>query len=874
MITVGRGAKSLPRTQVGVVHLRHATRALLVVCLLAMVAPIEAIGGSLGPGDVTELELKTSSRTDSAAFSTTGQGLWGSSSRPTDVSVDLLSRDTAKWNITSKRYNPTKGFTHWVSGATKDAANWFCDPDPKWSCSIGADLNASTNGWVEIGAGLGGFTGGSADLRYSVNRTMDYPAANTFWHGDTVSIESAWTPGSDSKLVLTPLTYDPQLEFGADLGARLTGSVDYAVGSRSFSVGGNLSDLVPTETTLGLSDTEIIQELLADPKIAPHIEEYIGLKSFVMRGPKGTAVTSGPMDAVGALKVNATDKFVNLDVDVDTLLMFIKDLRSIKKLKDGNDPDKYTKIAKKLKGMGGGLTKNVGVGPISAELVIADIDTLLSLTSNQTLEFGPEVKVRYDFDHDVILDGKATRSITRLAGQSVAVTFPGGLEDPITVTPTLLVTGSVKQKYRVLANHNTEIIAGKGHVAVSSQEIWPAFTVFAYPTAYFCGGCIPVTGGCLGHYNYDDVRVPAFRIPGIPVGTWGYGPALGPWNPGKFEGDVAGGTPLAGALASTVPISFNKQLASFKLDPQVKPYAVPLRTGAAPYAVDEGSILTVDGSGSYDLDGDTIRHYWDFDYDGQFEVHGPVVPYSDPAGVPYSVDGPAVQPITLMANDAYGYRTSGTNVTVRNVPPTGSLDNMEQPNQNMILPIVHELTFTGSYLDPGFVDTHEVTWDFGDGSVVPGTVLAEENAYPLATGVSSARHVYSRPGVYTVTMTVVDDDGGTHSDTTTVTVISADDAMAYMADYIWAAPGSAFAAPARNRQAALCNMIATARNLDAQGRSCYGASYLTMMVRPRTDGSVGGHWRNDWITSAALQGRMVHMIDDIAALMRLNARGL
>jgi hypothetical protein len=70
-------------------------------------------------------------------------------------------------------------------------------------------------------------------------------------------------------------------------------------------------------------------------------------------------------------------------------------------------------------------------------------------------------------------------------------------------------------------------------------------------------------------------------------------------------------------------------------------------------------------------------------------------------------------------------------------------------------------TFT--FTDPG-PDTHTATVDYGDGSGIQAVT-------PDKTGKWSLDHVYLRPGVYHVTVAVIDDDGGVGVDTFTVTVL-------------------------------------------------------------------------------------------------------
>jgi uncharacterized protein len=61
------------------------------------------------------------------------------------------------------------------------------------------------------------------------------------------------------------------------------------------------------------------------------------------------------------------------------------------------------------------------------------------------------------------------------------------------------------------------------------------------------------------------------------------------------------------------------------------------------------------------------------------------------------------------------------------------------------------------FTDPDKLDTHTATWDWGDGSTSAGTVAETGGA-----GTISGSHVYSTPGVYTVSVTV--DDGYGNSD--------------------------------------------------------------------------------------------------------------
>jgi PKD repeat protein len=64
--------------------------------------------------------------------------------------------------------------------------------------------------------------------------------------------------------------------------------------------------------------------------------------------------------------------------------------------------------------------------------------------------------------------------------------------------------------------------------------------------------------------------------------------------------------------------------------------------------------------------------------------------------------------------------------------------------------------FSGSFADVGLVDTHTIEWNFGDGTTASGTLTPS--------------HTYADNGVYTVMLTVTDDDGGVGANTLVVTV--------------------------------------------------------------------------------------------------------
>ena len=178
----------------------------------------------------------------------------------------------------------------------------------------------------------------------------------------------------------------------------------------------------------------------------------------------------------------------------------------------------------------------------------------------------------------------------------------------------------------------------------------------------------------------------------------------------------------------------------------------PIADADGPYSVDEGSSIPLDGTNSSDPDvGDSLTYEWDFDYDGiTFDVDaaGPT-PTFDAS----NLDGPNSPTVALRVTDNAGASDIDTSaVSVNNVDPiVGAITAPIDP-----LEIGTPVNASASFTDPGILDTHTAEWDWGDNATSSGTV---------AGGTVTGSHVYAEPGVYAVTLTVTDDDGGVGTST-------------------------------------------------------------------------------------------------------------
>lgn len=224
----------------------------------------------------------------------------------------------------------------------------------------------------------------------------------------------------------------------------------------------------------------------------------------------------------------------------------------------------------------------------------------------------------------------------------------------------------------------------------------------------------------------------------------------------------------------------------------------------------------------------------------------------------YADDGIYTVTVEVIDDDS-GVGADTTQVTVNNLAPIAGIDSVDQPNPHFILPVVHMLNFNGSFSDPGWLDTHEAVWDFGEG-MVEAESLAGENAPPDSTGSTTSQHAYSAPGVYTATLRIVDDDGDAGTDTVAVYVVTPQEAIAAINNSIEDLPGFAFRNNSDYRKRAFSNRLDEVINLINAGADRDAAKTLRHAIRAKTDG-VG----NDWIMDKGAQKELCAMIDDLIA---------
>src|SRR5438067_2252525 len=177
-------------------------------------------------------------------------------------------------------------------------------------------------------------------------------------------------------------------------------------------------------------------------------------------------------------------------------------------------------------------------------------------------------------------------------------------------------------------------------------------------------------------------------------------------------------------------------------------FAISTSTNHAPVAVAgagvtaaEGATVQFDGSASSDLDGDALTFTWDFG-DGSAPETGPTPSHTYVDNGNYTV--------TLTVSDGSLTNAATTTAVITNLlPAVGPISAPVDPVE-----VGTPVTASASFTDPGLLDTHTASIDWGDGTSSTGLVSGVDGS-----GSASGSHAYTVAGVYLVTLTVTDKHG-------------------------------------------------------------------------------------------------------------------
>ena len=1017
----------------------------------------------LAANETTPLILRNSRAQYPVTFEVHNQSMWENGNPPAENSLEILPRQYLNGNA---GFDKSATFRlPYASDVIESIVKYF-KSNTHTSVTVGGNLQAGSSGHIGVRTKLSDFQGGTVDINYPEKITLMHPSANTFRPGDTLRLTTNSKPSNGAYLHSSPSAVDFSLILDLVVKETLGGKIDYGSSSKDLGTS-NIIDINEDNITI------------------LHLNEHEGWYSDKLKYPPPSLVSCDTPFNKTEGGIFWEDQNVPTIVDVCNTVDCIKFLTGATGYIEMPFPKPETEgvnqngnlVARDTNTFGNaninlnkatkyGKLLAIEIGNISGfELTekTLDADIFLKSKIKQDLEFSPENYIRFDFSSPVIYNGAETNSITtlvRITGsvatpiEPLNIEFPPNKTDSIKVIPTVIFHNTFHNKYVHKDNNIFSVEAGTYLVKI------PGVTLLSrtysipniFDTHWVCTDETCWGDRCIcdwGYFEFGSIDVGPYTTPSYNAGP--VGPAYKTTPSYDVSKKVVDQTFELGGFN-------NIELPSFDLDPQVKPTPVIIPKGQDPYSVDEGSNIVLDGSESYDSDGDPIRLFWDLDNDGVFEIRGSKVNYLGSDDGNYTVN--------LMANDPYGFATAETNVivenvipvvdagsdqtadegdlveisstfsdagwldthnatidwgdetevqsgtlieengypnstgtvtgnhtygdngvytvtvtvtdddngvgtdtltitvenvipvvdagenqianegdlveisstfsdagwldthmanidwgdetevqsgtlieengypnstgtvtgnhtygdngvytvtvtvtdddngvgtdnltiTVNNVAPTVNIISMAQPNPQFILPIVHELIFDGNFTDPGWLDTHSVTWNFGDGTVMQDAVI-EENEYPYATGNTTVKHIYSEPGTYVVTLNITDDDNGVGTDTMSVIVVDAKGANQDLSNYIQGLDDNDFKKNANQRKKALANMLKTVDYL--LNKKVYQGAILDLRynVRSKADGLVDGNSKNDWIIDQEAQQHICMKIDDLTAYL-------
>ena len=191
----------------------------------------------------------------------------------------------------------------------------------------------------------------------------------------------------------------------------------------------------------------------------------------------------------------------------------------------------------------------------------------------------------------------------------------------------------------------------------------------------------------------------------------------------------------------------------------VAPNRPPVAHAGSDRSMNEGSLITLDGSGSSDPDGDALTFEWT-------QSAGPVVALLDATAASPTFTAPQVSastPLTfqLRVSDGWLDSTATVTITVLDLPLANRAPVLD-PIRNRTISVGGSLSFTVTASDP-------------DGD--PLTYSVSPLPLPANATFDAGRHIFNftpaatQAGVFSLTITVTDGRGGTAAETIALTVL-------------------------------------------------------------------------------------------------------
>lgn len=217
-----------------------------------------------------------------------------------------------------------------------------------------------------------------------------------------------------------------------------------------------------------------------------------------------------------------------------------------------------------------------------------------------------------------------------------------------------------------------------------------------------------------------------------------------PYSTGYFNGKIDEAQIYSRALSQAeVQAIYNAGPAGICRD-EPPPPPPPTSAPGGPYTGTEGSVVHFDGSGSDDPAAGGLTFAWDFGDGATGSGPTPTHAYAD--------DGQHTVSLTVTAANGASSSASTTAAIANAAPVVGPITAPLAPQ-----PVNGILTAVAPFEDPGALDTHSAVFDWDAAGVSvssAGTISGTAGA-----GTVTGSHSYPAAGVFSIRVTVTDDDG-------------------------------------------------------------------------------------------------------------------
>jgi hypothetical protein len=179
----------------------------------------------------------------------------------------------------------------------------------------------------------------------------------------------------------------------------------------------------------------------------------------------------------------------------------------------------------------------------------------------------------------------------------------------------------------------------------------------------------------------------------------------------------------------------------------------------------EGSAIPLSGTAT-DPDADPLTTTWSFAPAGGVDA-GATCTIASPVSLATTINctDDGTYTLTLTVSDGVNPPVVKTGtLTVANVAPSVTIT---APTNGQLFQLADPVSVTAPFSDPGKNDTHSCSIDFGDGTIIAGTVVEA-----AGSGTCTGTHTYATGGTKTIKVTVTDDDGGSSTATVTININS------------------------------------------------------------------------------------------------------